>query len=317
MIRMASASVLQRMSQRAKQAEEIIAVLKTQIQDLRQSAAESVSKPEESRLRQENQELRKQIENLKVQLMLAEIQNGVKQVPLPAKKSVVQFSEAKLPTETATTTNNVPKPTQEAKPKAEKKEKKASEAAKTPDDAGEPKAKKGKTNKAPAGEERMDVSRLSFKVGKIVQVEKHPDADSLYVEQVDLGEGRNRTVVSGLVKHIPIEQMQDKVAVFMINLKPAKMRGILSEAMIMCASTPEKVEILNPPAGSVIGDVVRARGFSDEPDAMLNPKKKVWETLKPDLRTDSNKVAAYKGAPLEVEGKGQVTAPTLADVQIQ
>ena len=50
--------------------------------------------------------------------------------------------------------------------------------------------------------------------------------------------------------------MQDCVAVFMCNLKPAKMRGILSEAMIMCASTPEKVEILIPPTNSQIGDRV-------------------------------------------------------------
>lgn len=56
--------------------------------------------------------------------------------------------------------------------------------------------------------------------------------------------------------------MQDKVAVFMCNLKPAKMRGILSEAMIMCASTPEKVEILNVPQGSSIGDKVYAEGYS-------------------------------------------------------
>lgn len=51
------------------------------------------------------------------------------------------------------------------------------------------------------------MSRLDFRVGQIVDVKKHPDADTLYVEEVDLGEGRNRTVVSGLVNHIPIEQV--------------------------------------------------------------------------------------------------------------
>ena len=70
----------------------------------------------------------------------------------------------------------------------------------------EPKSKKGKNE--PAVEEKMDVSRLDFRVGKIVDVKKHPDADTLYVEEVDLGEGRNRTVVSGLVNHIPIDQVQ-------------------------------------------------------------------------------------------------------------
>lgn len=52
----------------------------------------------------------------------------------------------------------------------------------------------------------MDVSRLELRVGVIVKAWKHPDADSLYVEVIDLGEeGGPRTVVSGLVKHIPGE----------------------------------------------------------------------------------------------------------------
>lgn len=56
--------------------------------------------------------------------------------------------------------------------------------------------------------ENLDVSRVDFRVGKIVQVEKHPDADSLYVEQVDVGESKNRTVVSGLVKHVTLDQVR-------------------------------------------------------------------------------------------------------------
>lgn len=51
------------------------------------------------------------------------------------------------------------------------------------------------------------MSRLDLRVGKIVGVKKHPDADSLYVEDVDLGEGQTRTIVSGLVKHVPIEEV--------------------------------------------------------------------------------------------------------------
>ena len=47
----------------------------------------------------------------------------------------------------------------------------------------------------------------------------------------------------------------------MCNLKPAKMRGIFSEGMIMCGSTPEKVEIIEPPAGVQVGDRVYVEGF--------------------------------------------------------
>ena len=50
---------------------------------------------------------------------------------------------------------------------------------------------------APAGD--ADVTKLDIRVGKILSVESHPDADSLYIEQIDLGEPEGpRTIVSGL-----------------------------------------------------------------------------------------------------------------------
>ena len=52
-------------------------------------------------------------------------------------------------------------------------------------------------------------------------------------------------------------------------------RGIVSEAMVMCASTPDKVEILAPPPGCKPGDKVMVEGFTCNPDPVLNPKKKV------------------------------------------
>ena len=83
--------------------------------------------------------------------------------------------------------------------------------------------------------------RLDMRVGLIKTAKRHPDADSLYVEEVDVGEEKPRTVISGLVKFIPEDQMQNRKAILMCNLKPSKMRGIMSEAMVMCASTPDKV----------------------------------------------------------------------------
>lgn len=80
-------------------------------------------------------------------------------------------------------------------------------------------------------------SRLDIRVGRIVEVAKHPDADSLYVEKIDLGEEQPRTIVSGLVNFIPIEEMQNRLVVVLCNLKPAKMRGIESQGMVLCAST--------------------------------------------------------------------------------
>lgn len=57
-------------------------------------------------------------------------------------------------------------------------------------------------------EPEISVTRLDIRVGLITSAKKHPDADSLYVEEIDVGEGQPRTVVSGLVKYIPLEEMQ-------------------------------------------------------------------------------------------------------------
>lgn len=64
-------------------------------------------------------------------------------------------------------------------------------------------------SKAPATVEgEVSISRLDIRVGLITKAQKHPNADSLYVEEIDVGEALPRTVVSGLVNYIPLEEMQ-------------------------------------------------------------------------------------------------------------
>ncbi|KAG5462604.1 MAG: hypothetical protein BJ554DRAFT_4457 [Olpidium bornovanus] len=105
-------------------------------------------------------------------------------------------------------------------------------------------------------------SQLDLRVGRIIECEKHADADSLYVEKIECGEEEPRTVVSGLVKHIPLEEMQGRAVIIMANLKPVAMRGVKSMAMVMCATSVEgKVEILAPPEGSKPGDRVYFEGY--------------------------------------------------------
>lgn len=107
------------------------------------------------------------------------------------------------------------------------------------------------------------------------------------------------------------------MVVVLCNLKPSKMRGINSEAMVMCASSPEKVEILTPPAGSAPGDLIEVEGFTRRPDSVLNPKKKIFETVAPDLKTNDSKQATYKGTPWTVPGKGIVVAESLINVNVK
>jgi len=148
------------------------------------------------------------------------------------------------------------------------------------------------------------IDLLDIRVGKVVEVGPHPDADSLYVEKIDLGEAEPRTVVSGLVKFIPLEGMLNKKVTVVCNLKPANMRGIKSHAMVLAATSEDgsKVELVEPPADAEVGQRISCDGFEGEPDEVLNPKKKVWEQVCPDLATDGDLKACFRGVPLSVNG---------------
>ncbi|KAJ0960882.1 hypothetical protein J5N97_001232 [Dioscorea zingiberensis] len=189
---------------------------------------------------------------------------------------------------------------------ADRKEKADADARKIAEQLKATKISEGNAKKKPTTDTKakatvadISVSRLDIRVGLIKQVQKHPDADSLYVEEIDVGEESTRTVVSGLVKYIPLEEMQDRKVCVLCNLKPASMRGIKSHAMVLAASNDDhtKVELVEPPASAVVGERVTFPGYSGEPDSVLNPKHKVWENLQTDLRTDGELVALYKDVP--------------------
>lgn len=256
----------------------------------------------------ENEKLRKQVELAKQQLIELETKNGKKQIVVPNNGTASSVSVASKPTTnasvTVTTQQSASTEAASTKPSKEKKTKEKKATA--------PAATTAANDDGP-----VDISRIDLRIGKIVDVQKHPDADSLYLEKIDLGEPAPRTIVSGLVKFVPIEEMQNRIVVVMCNLKPAKMRGITSEGMVMCASTPEKVEVLSAPPGSVPGDLVHCEGYARAPDAQLNPKKKIFETVAPDLRTNDDLIACYKGAALNVPGKGPIKAQTLKNVNVK
>ena len=121
----------------------------------------------------------------------------------------------------------------------------------------------------------LDVSRVLIKVGTITEVGNHPDADSLYVEKIDLGEEEPRTIVSGLRKHYAEDEMQNRRVLVVCNLKPAKMRGVESQGMVLCATGEDgKVEFVEPPEGVPNGERVLFPGYTDVdgvPDPELPP----------------------------------------------
>lgn len=137
----------------------------------------------------------------------------------------------------------------------------------------------------------------------------------------DVGEEKPRTVVSGLVDYIPKDELTNRRAVLLCNLKPAKMRGIESQAMVLCASieneSQKTVELLIPPDGAAIGERVMFDGCPGEPFAPNQiAKKKVWEAVAPDLATGDDKVAKYKALPFTTSA-GTVTSKTLKKAAIK
>ncbi|MBR9700236.1 methionine--tRNA ligase [Candidatus Woesearchaeota archaeon] len=88
----------------------------------------------------------------------------------------------------------------------------------------------------------VEVKPLQLRAGKITKVEKHPEADKLYIETVDFGDHK-RTIVSGLVDHYSMDELEGKTCAWVTNLKPAKLRGIESQGMILAADDGKAVEV--------------------------------------------------------------------------
>lgn len=99
-------------------------------------------------------------------------------------------------------------------------------------------------------EENMEVvsfeefMKLDLRVGKILSIEDHPNADKLYIIKVDLGEEEPRTLVAGLKRFYSKEEMEGKRIIVVSNLKPAKMRGIVSNGMLLAAENDDVVGML-------------------------------------------------------------------------
>ena len=87
------------------------------------------------------------------------------------------------------------------------------------------------------------LDKVKLKVGQILKVERIEKADKLYKLTVDLGTEK-RTIVSGLVKYYKEEELLNKQVVVVSNLKPAKLRGVESQGMLLAAGDDDIVKLL-------------------------------------------------------------------------
>jgi aminoacyl tRNA synthase complex-interacting multifunctional protein 1 len=211
---------------------------------------------------------------------------------------------------------------------AESKQEPADQRAKVADGAPphqgtkkEKKEKAPKPQKQPPKETPLSPHLIDLRVGHILKAIPHPDADSLYVSTIACGDPAGsdntseyggqlvRTVCSGLNGLIPLEEMQGRKIIAVCNLKPVKMRGVLSAAMVLAASPRLKegeednhkgpVELVNPPEGAAAGERVNFVGWEGEPEGQLNPKKKVWESLQPGFTTTEGLEVGFEAGGVE------------------
>jgi methionyl-tRNA synthetase len=83
-----------------------------------------------------------------------------------------------------------------------------------------------------------DFQKVRMVVAKVIDAQNHPNADRLLVLTVDTGTDE-RTLVAGVAQYYKPEELKGKKIIIVKNLKPVKLRGILSKGMILAASGPD------------------------------------------------------------------------------
>lgn len=201
---------------------------------------------------------------------------------------------------------------EEKKAAAEKRAKKA--AAKASKKKEQP---KGKGGAAPSAD--LSVSALDIRVGKIVRAWEHESSDKLYCEEVDVGEEAPRKIASGLRAFYKLDEMQSRDVLVLCNLKARNLGGFPSHGMVLCASNADHtaVEFAVPPEGAKIGERVTFEGYDGAPEPENKvAKKKIFDKLAPDLKTNGNGDVVWKGVKGVTSAGGCKAVNGMANAQV-
>ena len=89
-----------------------------------------------------------------------------------------------------------------------------------------------------------DFKKVELVVGTVEECKKHPDADKLLVSKINLGK-ETRQIVSGIADYYSPEEFVGKKVIVVANLKPAKLRGVESQGMVLAGETKDLLEVIN------------------------------------------------------------------------
>lgn len=90
-----------------------------------------------------------------------------------------------------------------------------------------------------------DFKKLDLRIGKVLSVKDHTNANKLYVLEVDLGTEK-RQIVAGVKAFYKPEELVGQNVVIIANLAPAMLRGVESQGMMLAVTTADSVAVLTP-----------------------------------------------------------------------
>ena len=97
---------------------------------------------------------------------------------------------------------------------------------------------------------------LEFKVARVAEAKKHPNADRLLILSVEIG-AEKKEIVSGIALHYQPEQLVGKLVVVVNNLEPAVIRGVASQGMVLAAQDGEVLTLVSPEKPVASGATVK------------------------------------------------------------
>ncbi|MCB9763475.1 MAG: methionine--tRNA ligase [Alphaproteobacteria bacterium] len=120
-----------------------------------------------------------------------------------------------------------------------------------------PKARKPEPPPPPGAISKDQFEQVQLRAGRVLAAEAHPNADRLLVLTVDLGEDRPRTICAGVAGRYQPDELVGLTVVVVANLKPAKLRGVPSEGMILAAGDGDGLAMVTTLAEVEPGAIVR------------------------------------------------------------
>lgn len=151
-------------------------------------------------------------------------------------------------------------------------------------------------------------SKLDLRVAEILDVKDHPDADKLYMLHVDLGDLGKKVLVAGMKKYYSAEELKGKKIVMVANLKPAKIRGVTSNGMLLAAEDKAGVVSLLKPGDIKAGSEVFVEDIDRKPVKLLD----FDEFKKISMKINNKQQAVYNNKVLKTK-----SGPVVCDKKVK